>query len=85
MNKLLKTKASKFTLLTALMYIDSTTVPTIIFHGTKDKVVPINQSKKLHKLLDKWGVKNEFIKVKKVIMVLILFRTNKLTRSLSRR
>lgn len=36
-------------------------VPTIIFHGTKDNVVPISQSEELKKALDHALAENEFI------------------------
>lgn len=38
-------------------------VPTIIFHGTKDNVVPISQSEELKEALDNTSVRNEFIVV----------------------
>ncbi|PRD56875.1 alpha/beta hydrolase [Sphingobacterium gobiense] len=47
-----------------LYYVDSTAVPTLILHGTKDRIVPIKQSKVLAKTLTKFGVRHEFIKVK---------------------
>ncbi len=40
-------------------------VPTFLFHGTKDHVVPLKQSRKLHRLLDARGVQNELIVVDK--------------------
>lgn len=48
-----------------ILYVDSSAVPTIIFHGTKDKVVPIEQSKKLQKQLADNNVENEFTTVEK--------------------
>lgn len=42
-----------------------TAVPTIIFHGTKDNVVPISQSKDLEQALDDASIENDFIKVPK--------------------
>lgn len=48
-----------------ILYVDSSAVPTIIFHGTKDKVVPIEQSKKLQKELSVNNVENEFTIVEK--------------------
>lgn len=48
-----------------VLYVDASAVPTIIFHGTKDKVVPIEQSKRLQKLLTDNNVENEFIIVEK--------------------
>ncbi|HTJ12636.1 MAG TPA: alpha/beta hydrolase [Dinghuibacter sp.] len=38
-------------------------VPTLILHGTHDKVVPLKQSRKLHKQLDEASADNEFIEV----------------------
>lgn len=46
-------------------YADSTSVPTLIVHGTKDRIVPLSESKKLHKLLNKLNVENEIILIKK--------------------
>lgn len=48
-----------------LQYISAATVPTIIFHGTKDKIVPLKQSEKLHQRLNAGNVPNELIIVKK--------------------
>ncbi|WP_460686937.1 alpha/beta hydrolase fold domain-containing protein [Niabella aquatica] len=49
-----------------LAYIQSMNrIPTIIFHGTKDKVVPLKQSKQLHKQLNSANVSNKLIIVKK--------------------
>ncbi|MBN8860077.1 MAG: alpha/beta hydrolase [Sphingobacteriales bacterium] len=48
-----------------ILYVNASAVPTIIFHGTKDKVVPIEQSKKLQKLLADNNVENEFMIVEK--------------------
>lgn len=48
-----------------LSYINENAVPTIIFHGTHDKVVPISQSRELKKKLDKYSIENEMIVVNK--------------------
>lgn len=48
----------------SMTYVDRNPVPTMIFHGTKDNVVPISQSKKLKKTLDRFSIANEFIIVK---------------------
>lgn len=40
-------------------------VPTLMLHGTKDFIVPIRQSKKLKKELDKRTVENRLVKVRK--------------------
>lgn len=45
-------------------YINENAVPTIIFHGTKDNVVPNSQSEALKKALDHASIENEFITVK---------------------
>jgi dipeptidyl aminopeptidase/acylaminoacyl peptidase len=47
-----------------IYYVKETTVPTIIFHGTKDNVVPVSQSQQLKKALDAAFVPNELIIVK---------------------
>ncbi|ANH79993.1 hypothetical protein A8C56_02485 [Niabella ginsenosidivorans] len=52
-------------LYTPLKYITAATVPTFIFHGTKDRVVPLRQSRKLHRMLDANKVSNGLIIVKK--------------------
>jgi len=46
-------------------YINKDAVPTIIFHGTRDKVVPISQSTELKEKLDYYSIPNELITVKK--------------------
>lgn len=46
-------------------YISATTLPTLIFHGTKDRLVPYRQSKALQKALDENKVFNKMITVKK--------------------
>lgn len=48
-----------------LHYISTTMPPTLIFHGTKDKLVPYRQSKLLQKALDDNKVFNKMITVKK--------------------
>jgi len=45
-------------------YVNRNAVPTIIFHGPSDKVVPIAQSEQLKTALDNSSVVNEFITVK---------------------
>lgn len=40
-------------------------IPTLMLHGTKDFIVPIRQSKKLKKELDKRTVENQLVKVRK--------------------
>lgn len=42
-----------------------TAVPTLIFHGTRDLVVPIRQSKKLNRYLGRAEIVHELVKVKK--------------------
>ena len=48
-----------------LNYITAATVPTFIFHGTRDKVVPLRQSRQLHRMLTAHKITNELIIVKK--------------------
>ncbi|HUH25476.1 MAG TPA: alpha/beta hydrolase [Flavobacterium sp.] len=43
----------------------ATKTPTLLLHGTKDFIVPIKESKKLHKKLNETLITNSFIKVKK--------------------
>lgn len=45
-------------------YIQNKTIPTLIIQGTKDRVVPYKQSKKLNKLLEEKDADCELIKVK---------------------
>lgn len=47
-----------------LQYL-STAIPTFIFHGTKDNVVPLEQSRELHRRLVAGGVPTELIIVHK--------------------
>ncbi|MGO1245727.1 MAG: alpha/beta hydrolase fold domain-containing protein [Sphingobacterium sp.] len=46
-----------------ISFVDSLDVPTLILHGTKDRIVPFNESEKLKKVLDQYGVENELIEV----------------------
>lgn len=46
-----------------LNYIDESTAPTLIFHGTKDRIVPFSQSEELKSRLDAQGVQNELIPI----------------------
>ncbi|PVD50029.1 alpha/beta hydrolase [Terrimonas sp.] len=48
-----------------LYYVSENAVPTLIFHGTKDRVVPYAQSEKLKALLDRDHIENEFVTVAK--------------------
>lgn len=41
-------------------YVKETAPPTLILHGDKDRVVPLDQSKSLHARLDSLGIENEF-------------------------
>lgn len=47
-----------------LTYVNEHSVPTLIFQGNKDKVVPYKQSKTLYKLLKEKGVETELNKEK---------------------
>lgn len=42
-------------------YVSSQAAPTLILHGSNDKIVNISQSKSLKDKLDKAGVKSEFV------------------------
>ncbi len=46
-----------------LSYIDSLNVPTLILHGTKDRIVPFKESQRLKNMLDEHSVENELIVV----------------------
>jgi acetyl esterase/lipase len=46
-------------------YTNQNSVPTLIIHGTKDKVVPYSQSELLKEALDKNGVVNELVPIDK--------------------
>lgn len=48
-----------------LEYTGSHAVPTLIFHGTRDWVVPMNQTRRLRRQLRRHKVEHGFIKVKK--------------------
>jgi len=48
-----------------ITYISNSSVPTLIIHGTKDKIVPYSQAEILKEALDKNQVKNEMISIKK--------------------
>ena len=47
----------------AIRYISKKTPPFMILHGTKDTVVPIAQSIKLHDVMQKKGIPCEFVVV----------------------
>ena len=47
-----------------LTYIDAGDPPTLIAHGEKDRLVPVEQSEILYKALKRAGVPTEFIRVK---------------------
>ena len=42
-------------------YVRADAAPTLVFHGTKDALVPVVQSERLHALLDERKVKNELV------------------------
>jgi acetyl esterase/lipase len=48
-----------------ITYVSNSSVPTLMIHGTKDKIVPYSQSEILKESLDKNNVKNELISIKK--------------------
>lgn len=45
-----------------LLFVTKTSAPTLIFHGTADPLVPIDQSQVLYDALQKSGVESEFVK-----------------------
>jgi dipeptidyl aminopeptidase/acylaminoacyl peptidase len=47
-----------FKTISPVTYVDNG-IPTLILQGDKDKIVPINQSKKLHKKLNKEDIENK--------------------------
>lgn len=48
-----------------ITYVSNSSVPTLLIHGTKDKIVPYSQSKILKESLDRNSVRNELISIKK--------------------
>ncbi len=42
-------------------YLKATAPPTLILHGDKDRVVPLDQSESLHAQLDALGIENELL------------------------
>lgn len=60
----LKEKADLARLANPLSYIDAGDPPTLIAHGEKDRLVPIEQSEILYEALKKAGVPSEFVRVK---------------------
>ncbi len=50
-------------------HVDDQDVPFMIIHGTRDPVVPLDQSERLHQALTKAGVPNYFLQVTAVSMV----------------
>ncbi|WDF67606.1 alpha/beta hydrolase [Sphingobacterium oryzagri] len=44
-----------------LQYIDENAAPTLILHGTKDRIVALEQSEALSKVLDQYQVANELV------------------------
>ena len=60
----LKERADLARLANPLTYIDAGDPPTLIAHGEKDRLVPIEQSEILYEALRKAGVPAEFVRVK---------------------
>lgn len=46
-----------------LTYLDKFDPPTLIFHGTSDRLVPVSQSDELARKLDSLGVRNEYYRI----------------------
>ncbi len=46
-----------------IQYLDRTDPPTMILHGTSDKLVPLSQSDTLKARLDRLGIPNQYCKV----------------------
>lgn len=47
-----------------LFAVDKKTVPFLIYHGDKDPIVPVENSRKLHAALQKVGAKSEYVELK---------------------
>jgi len=56
--------AKELCLATPLSHVSGKTPPTLTMHGDADKVVPIDQGRRLHRLLDEYSVENEFVEIK---------------------
>ena len=56
-----KQNASLYKQSSPINYVSSQVAPTLILHGSNDKIVNISQSKALKDKLDKAGVKNELV------------------------
>lgn len=53
--------ADKAKMASPINYVSDAAPPVMIFQGSKDDLVPIAQSERLHAALDKAGVKNELV------------------------
>ena len=60
----LKERGDLARLANPLTYIDAGDPPTLVAHGEKDRLVPVEQSEILYEALKKAGVPTEFIRVK---------------------
>ncbi len=45
------------------LHVDSKSAPTLIFHGTADDIVPIDQSRRFHQALAKAGVETKLVEL----------------------
>ena len=46
-----------------IVHVNATTVPTLVIHGTNDQIVPFSQAEDLVKRLKEYGVPHRFIRV----------------------
>lgn len=60
-----KEAIERLDLYSPVTYVDETSVPTLIIHGDKDKVVPFSQSELLKEKLDRYRIQNELIPIDK--------------------
>ena len=58
-----KEKPELYTEVSPVHYLDKNDPPTLIFHGTSDETVPVDQSDELKKKLDSLGIPNEYVRL----------------------
>ena len=59
-----KEAISRLKLYSPVSYVNKNTVPTLIIHGTKDKIVPFKESEHLKEILDENKIENELVPIK---------------------